>query len=308
MTACGGLDSYRPVTAHCFLMKRLALIVAVVVLLGGGAYWMYERGQGRRIPTTPPSGAPRAGSCWQVDPAGAKAAMPWGGAPVDCAGPHTVELFYVGQTTKDLLHRLDEAKGDDVKLAQALLYAQARRACLVQGDLFLGGPWHSARLQIVASWIRPASDGFFGCGLAEVTGPTADEFASHEGSLKGALEQDSALAIACVKKSGSLLRYVGCADIHDGEYSGVYTITPPEAPFDEAGVQAAAAKGCTAVGLKYLGLPDNGARDDLAPGSVGPKTASDWLGSDQAFACYLMSAKPLKGSVRGLGPAPLPTA
>ncbi|MER7275291.1 hypothetical protein ABT369_12605, partial [Dactylosporangium sp. NPDC000244] len=32
------------------------------------------------------------------------------------------------QVCKDLLHRLDDAKGDDVKVTQALLYAQSRRA------------------------------------------------------------------------------------------------------------------------------------------------------------------------------------
>jgi hypothetical protein len=294
--------------ADCFLMKRVAVIVVVLALLGGGVYWMYERGQGRDIPSAPPAAAPKTGSCWKIDAAGARAAFPWPGQAVDCAGPHTVEVFHVGQAGKDLLHRFDDAKGDDVKLAQNLLYAQARRDCLVQGAFFLGGGWHEARLQIVAAWIAPAADGFYGCGLAEVTGPTADQFAMHQGTLQGALAQDSPLAIACVSKDGDSLRYVGCSDAHDGEYAGVYTITPPEAPFDEAAVRSATSKGCTAVGLKYLGLPADGARADLSPGSVGPKTASEWLGSDQAFTCYLMSAKPLKASVRGLGQAPLPVA
>ncbi|MEV8514433.1 hypothetical protein [Dactylosporangium sp. NPDC051484] len=35
-------------------MKRVAFIVVVVALLGGGVYWMYERGQGRHIPSVPP--------------------------------------------------------------------------------------------------------------------------------------------------------------------------------------------------------------------------------------------------------------
>ncbi|WP_432983833.1 septum formation family protein [Dactylosporangium sp. CA-233914] len=285
-------------------MKRVALIVVVVALIGGGIYWMYERGRGRDIPGTPPAGAPEAGTCYKVDADGVKVALPWAGGPVDCAGGHTVELFHVGQVGKDLLHRLDDAKGDDVKVTQALLYAQARRACLAQGPLFLGGAWHETRLRIVASWIKPATDGFFGCGVAEVTGPTGDRFVPHEGSLKGELAHGSALAIACINQ----LQYVQCSAPHDGEYSGVYTITPPEAPFDETAVQSATAKGCTAVGLSYLGLSADGGRDDLTPGSVGPKTPNEWLGSDQAFTCYLMSAKPLKATVRGLGTAPLPLA
>jgi hypothetical protein len=294
--------------AHCFLMKqRVVLIAVVLALLGGGAYWLL-RGGDRDIPSAPAAGAPKAGSCWKIDAAGAKAAFPWPGDPVDCAGAHTVEVFHVGQVGADLLHRLDKAKGDDVTITQNLLYAQARRACLIQGPIFLGGGWHEARVQIIASWIKPATDGFFGCGLAEVTGPTGDQFAMHEGSLGGALKQGSPLAIACVKRDGEQLRYVGCDETHDGEYSGVYTITPPEAPFDETAVRSSTGKGCTTVGLRYLGLPEDGTREDLAPGSVGPKTASDWLGSDQAFTCYLMSAKPLKSSVHGLGAAPLPLA
>ncbi|WP_432833956.1 septum formation family protein [Dactylosporangium sp. CA-092794] len=289
-------------------MKRVAVIVVVVLLLGGGFFWLYRRGAGRDIPGAPPAGAPKAGTCYRVDAAGSKAALPWAGPPVDCAGTHTVELFHVGQVGKDLLHRLDAAEGDDVKVVQALLYAQARRACLVQAPGFLDGGWHEARLQIVAAWIKPAADGFFGCGVAEVTGPAGDEFAERAGRLRGALGRDSQLAIGCVAKNNELLRYVRCAGVHDGEYTGVYSITPPEAPFDAAAVQSAATKGCTAVGLRYLGLPENGSRDDLAPGSVGPKSADEWLGSDQAFACYLMSARPLKASVRGLGAAPLPLA
>ena len=42
--------------------------------------------------------------------------------------------------------------------------------------------------------------------------------------------------------------------------------------------------------------------------AVGPKTGSEWLGSDQTFACYLMSARPLKASVVKLGTGPLPFA
>jgi hypothetical protein len=289
-------------------MKRVALIALVVALIGGGLYWMYERGQGRDIPGAPPAGAPKPGTCYKIDVAGARAALPWPGDPVDCAGMHTVELFHVGQVGKDLLHRRDNAKGDDIKVTDALLYAQARRACLVEGPLFLQGGWHEARVQIVASWIKPATDGFFGCGLAQVTGPAGDQFEPRTGSLKGALAQDSSLGIACIKKDGSLLRYVQCSDPHDGEYSGVYTITPPEAPFDETSVQAASARGCTSVGLSYLGLPADGGRADLTAGAVGPKTANEWLGSDQAFTCYLMSAKPLKASIRGVGSAALPTA
>ena len=167
--------------------------------------------------------------------------------------------------------------------------------------MFLGGNWHESKVQILASWITPAADGFFGCAVAPVTGPAGDEFATREGSLAKA---GSTLPIGCI----AALRYVDCAAPHDGEYSGSYSIAPMDAPFDETAVRSASAKGCTTVGLRYLGLAENGDRADLSAAAVGPKTGSDWLGSDQTFACYLMSTRPLKASVAKLGSGPLPLA
>jgi hypothetical protein len=286
--------------AHSFLMKRVLLIVVVLALIGGGAYWLL-RDTSRKIPHTPPAGAPQVGSCWKVDAAGAKGAFPWAGGPVDCAGPHTVEVFHVGQAGDDMLHRLDEAEGENVKIAQNLLYAQARRACVVQGTAFLGGNWHESKVQILASWITPATDGFFGCAVAPVTGPAGDEFVSREGSLAKA---GPTLPIGCIAS----LKYVDCAAPHDGEYSGSYSIAPMDAPFDETAVRNASSKGCVSVGLHYLGLAETADRADLSAAAVGPKTASDWLGSDQTFACYLMSARPLKASIAKIGTGPLPLA
>ncbi|MET7420333.1 septum formation family protein [Dactylosporangium sp. NPDC005555] len=281
-------------------MKRVLLIVGVLALLGGGAYWLLRDGD-RKIPDTAPAAAPKVGSCWKVDAAGVKAAFPWAGGPVDCAAAHTVEVFHVGQAGKDLLHRLDDAEGEDIKITQNLLYAQARRACVVEGTAFLGGNWHESRIQILASWIAPATDGFFGCAVAPVTGPAGDEFTAREGSLAKA---GPTLPIACI----SSLKYVECTAPHDGEYSGSYSIAPMDAPYDETAVRNASAKGCTTVGLRYLGLSETGDRADLSSAAVGPKTGSDWLGSDQTFACYLMSAKPLKASIAKLGAGPLPLA
>lgn len=286
--------------AHSFLMKRVLLIVVVLALIGGGAYWLL-RDTSRKIPHTPPAAAPQTGSCWKIDAAGAKAAFPWPGGPVDCAAAHTVEVFHVGQVGDDLLHRLDDATGDNVKITQNLVYAQARRACVVEGTAFLGGNWHESKVQILASWIAPAADGFFGCAVAPVTGPAADQFAMREGSLAKA---GPSLPIGCI----AALKYVECTATHDGEYSGSYSIAPMDAPFDETAVRNASAKGCTTVGLRYLGLSETADRSDLSAAAVGPKTGSDWLGSDQTFACYLMSSRPLKASVAKIGTGALPLA
>jgi hypothetical protein len=290
-------------------MKRWAVVITLFAVVIFGAYWFTREPEPRKIPTSPPAAAPAVGSCWQVDLAAAQRAMPWAGAPVDCAGQHTAEVYYVGQVGSDLLRQHDTAKGEELKIIDNLLYAQARRACVIQAPIYLSGAWHNARLQVLASWIEPATDGFYGCALAEVEGPAAQRLMSRQGGLKDALKSDdSPLGIECVSRgAGDALTYVTCDQAHDGEFVGSYTITPLDAPFDDAGVRNAAQRGCAELALKYLGITGAGSRTDLNAGSVGPKTASDWLGSDQTFGCYAMAVQgKLKGSIRGLGERPLP--
>ena len=291
-------------------MKRwmgIAVFVVAVLLIGGTAYAISRPAKGRAVPSAAPSGAPAVGSCWQVDPSTAAQALPWGAAPVGCTAAHTVEVYYVGQAGVDLLHRMDKAKGDDVKVIANLLYAQARRACVVQAPIYLGGAWHNARVQVLAAWVKPSTDGFYACAAAQVDGPAAQHFVSRTASLKDALATDG-LLINCVSRgSGTDLTYVGCETPHDGEFVGSYTITPLDAPFQDTAVRNAAQKGCGDVALSYLGLASDQGRTDLSAGSVGPKSASDWLGSDQTFGCYVLAATgKIVGSVKGLGGKPLP--
>lgn len=285
---------------------RVALAVALVVLAVAGGVWWYNRPEPVRHTT--PVGAPRAGTCYRVDAAAARAALPWTGHDVPCTGPHTVELFAVGQVDDELIRAARDAEGDRAERATLAMYTQARRACLAGADRFLGGSWHGGRLTVLANWIKPAKDGFYGCAVAATLDPGAGTFATSPATLRGAMAGGAAapMAIACVRQDGTVLRYVGCATRHDGEYVGSYTLTPPDAPFHDASVRAAAESGCTRVALDYLGLRPDAVRRDLRPGYVGPVTAEAWVGSDQTFACYAMAAVPVRGSLRGLGNAPLP--
>jgi hypothetical protein len=133
---------------------------------------------------------------------------------------------------------------------------------------------------------------------------------SRQGNLKDALKDgdETPLAIGCVSRGGGdALTYVTCDQPHDGEFVGSYTITPLDAPFNDAAVRNTAQRGCGEMALKYLGITGDTGRNDLNAGSVGPKTASDWLGSDQTFGCYAMALTgKLKGTLRGLGQSPLP--
>jgi len=163
--------------------------------------------------------------------------------------------------------------------------------------------FRTSRVRVVASWIVPQDTGYFACGLAEVADPAGKQFRDRTAGLAGAGGQ---IGIDCVEKAaGTDLRYVACDAPHDGEFVGAYTLTPPDAPFNADGVKAAATRGCADLAVTYIGA----ARTDVYAAHVGPATASEWLGSDQTFACYAMaSAGRLRGSVKGLADRPLPMA
>jgi hypothetical protein len=278
-------------------------VVVGIALVGTGIWW-FNRPE--PIPTRPPASAPPVGSCWRVDAAGARAALPWSGAPVGCATEHTAEIFHVGQVDHELIGKARSARGSEVTLANNLMYAQARRACEAFASTYLGGDWHKDQVTVVANWVSPAGDGFFGCALAQVADPAGTSLVSRTSSLK-ATGDSGGLAIECVRRgTGETLGYSRCDQEHDGEFVGTYTLTPPDAPFDANAVKDTATKGCGQVALGYLGLPITGNRADLQVGYVGPTTASTWLGSDQTFACYAMAGVKLRGSIHSLGTRTLP--
>ncbi len=284
------------------MRKRWTILIFVVALLGvvGGAYWLTHPASAD-ISATPPKAAPATGSCWLVDEKAAAAAFPWPGKPVDCTARHTAEVFFVGQVDRELAGQAATAKGEDAKIQQNLMYAQARRACIVRGSDFAGGDWHSARVQIIAGWIKPAKSGHFGCAMVEATAPASKQFVVRTASLRGAAD---ALPIACVARTGGALAYAGCDTTHDGEFVGTYTITPLNLPFDAQKVPASANTGCGNAMTSYVGA----ARTDLRAGYVGPTSGADWLGSDQTYACYALvtGADKLRGSIKGIGSGPLP--
>ena len=288
-------------------ISRLVFL-AVLALLAGGVYWALRP---REIPTTPPTGAPKAGSCWAVDDPTAHQAFPWPGNPVDCAQPHTMEIFHVGQVDHALIREKDSKEGQNAAIAQSLMYAQARRACVVIASQYLGSAWRAARVQVVANWVKPADDGFYGCALAEVRDPAGKALVNRQSSLRGALTEgySAPIAINCVSRAGSAdaLQYAACDAPHDGEYVGLYTVTPLDAPYDESAVKNTANRGCTQIALNYLGLTGGEGRTDLRTGYVGPGSKDDWLGSDQTYACYLLvNEGKIKGTLKGLGARPLP--
>ena len=172
-------------------------------------------------------------------------------------------------------------------------------------SVYLGADWHQVQVALLANWVKPARDGFFGCALAQVNDPGGTRYVGRTKSLKGAGDAVP-LAVACVTRTGDALRYASCEGEHTGEFVGSYTITPADAPFDAKVVASAVTKGCGQAALSYLGLPAEATRPDLHVGYVGPTTAETWLGSDQTFGCYASADGTLRGTVRNLGTRPLP--
>jgi hypothetical protein len=284
--------------------KRLigfAAFTVAVALIVGGAYWLSRP---EKVGAERPKSAPSVGSCWNVNEAAASGTFPWPGAPVDCAARHTAEVFLVGQVDRELAAKAAGAKGDDAKVAQNLMYAQARRGCLSIAPKYLGGDWHSSRIQVVAAWIKPARSGFFGCAAVEAAAPGNKRLVARTATLRDALKAGG-VGIACVARDGAgEMAYAPCEQPHEGEFTGTYTITPPDAPFVAEKVREAATSGCGDLATGYVGAT----RTDLRGAFVGPTSASDWLGSDQTYACYALvtGAEKLRGSVKGVGAGPLP--
>lgn len=283
---------------------RYLVIAAVLLLVAGGLIWWLHRPEA--IPSKPGAGAPALGSCWNLDGTAARNAFPWPGTPVACTAPHTAEVYYLGQVDHDLIRREHSAKGDDKRVLDATMYASARHTCGSLATQYLGGSWHDGQVAVVANWVNPVSEGFFGCALAQVADPGGQKLTARTASLEGALSgaEKDALAVGCVDSAGG---YVACDQPHRSEYVGTYTVTPANAPFDATALASAVTTGCTQLVQSYLGAASGPARADVTVAYVGPTTAADWAGSDQTYACYAKTAVDVRGSIRNLGTRPLPT-
>lgn len=290
--------------------KRLLPAAIAVVILAVGATTLWYVTRPAPIPTKPPAAAPVAGSCWNV-PDPAAAAMPWPGSAVGCTAPHTAEVIYVSQVAKELVQNQRTAKGDDARIGAAVMTAQARSACGAQATAYLGGTWRAAQLSVIPTFITPALDGFYACSIIRTGGPGGSAPVTLNASLKGALAGQGAadLAIQCYSEQGTALTYAPCNSPHAGEFIGLYSVTPPGAPYNGPELQDAVAKGCASLLVTFLGDTAGQNRSDLQTSSVGPKSADTWNGSDQTYACYVRpvtDSVTLHGSLEGIGTRALP--
>ncbi len=286
---------------------RVPLVALLVMAAIGLGLWL--AGRPTAVASTPPPGTPAQGSCWSVADGPARGTLPWAGPAVDCNSAHTVEIFHVGQVEHDVIVKERDASGADKALLVSLMYAEVRRVCGSFATQYLGANWHVAQLTVIADWIEPVADRFFGCGLARTADPAGTHLVEVTDSLRGVYtgEVPPPVTITCVTAPpGGEAVYVDCDKDHSSEFVGTYTVTPLGAPFDGASLKAAVLTGCGDQMARYLALPPGASRTDLVVAYVGPVTAPDWLGSDQTFACYARATVPVRGSIEGLGTRPLP--
>jgi Septum formation len=283
--------------------RLLPAAIALVVLAAvSGVLWWLNRST---IPTQPPSTEPAVGTCWNVDADTASGVAPWHGAPVDCNGPHTIEVFYAGQVDRAIVKKERSASGQDKQALDVIMVGAARAGCTATAKQFLGDSARGERVAVLPDFVKPATDGFYVCAMAEAVGPNNDVFLTRAGSMKGAATQLNIECVAADTGGGSLV-YVPCSRPHSSEYAGTYTVTPQPAPFNAGPLQTAVTNGCHQIVVAFMGLSSGATRSDVTSAYVGPTTTNSWIGSDQSFACYAHTAASILGSLQGLGTRPLP--
>ncbi len=278
-------------------MRRVLPVAIAALVLAGIALGLYFANRQGPIPTSS-SASPAVGSCWNVT--SVSAPMPWPGQPVDCATPHTAEIFYAAQVDRSLIKDYRAAKpGQDQEAASILMQGEARSGCSGRASAYLGSAWRADQVTIAPDFVGDVKDGFYACAVAQVSDPAGKLLVSRTTTLKGA----QGLGIDCTVGEDS---FVPCSVGHTSEYVGLYTVTPLGAPFNGPELQTAVTAGCQSLLNGFLGLPGGATnRSDLQSSYVGPTTSATWIGSDQSYACYATAANTITGSVKALGTRPL---
>jgi len=284
--------------------------IAVAVLAGVAIVLLFA-GRSPAVPTEPPKTAPAVGSCWNVTDGSLAGQLPFVGAPVDCTAPHTAEVAAVAQVNRDLVQAARTAKGQDSKIDSVAMTVAARAGCTNAVAGYLGGSFRASQLTVHPDFIAPARDGFYACVVAQVADPGGDRAVTRTSSLAGVLADrtlSATLAIDCVTGAGqtAALTFVSCGQSHIAEFVGLYTVTPPNAPFNGNQLKVVVTTGCKSLIESYLALGTGQTRADLQISYVGPDSAELWSGSDQTFACYAVGSPGWTGTIKGLGTRPLP--
>lgn len=232
-------------------------------------------------------------------------------APVDCAEPHLGQTVHVGTFTDDAADL--EAPPEEGSSEQRSAY----RECAEQAEEFLGADFRHGRLWLgvavptEAGWQGGAR--WFRCDLMEIQSVYGAPV-ERQGSLAGALEDDSDLTLGCFTASVNGddevedMTPAACDETHDAEFVGVWDA--PNGSYPAAGdsdAETAVYEGCREQVADYVDVPVDG---DLVfrTGTIADwMSEEDWAAGDRAFRCYLwLPERELSESLEGDGTDALP--
>jgi hypothetical protein len=230
--------------------------------------------------------------------------------PVDCGEPHLAETVHVGTFTDEA------AQLEAAPAAGSPELREAYRECAQQAEEVLGADFRSGRLWLgvaipsEAGWAGGAR--WFRCELLEVESVYGDAV-EREGSLAGALSEDSPLALGCftVNTDGEAVEQmspVGCDETHEAEFVGVWQApNGPYLDFANDNAESRVYDGCRERVAAYVDVPVDG---DLVfrTGTIADWMSElDWEAGDRSFRCYLyLPDRDLTESLAGAGTDALP--
>lgn len=230
--------------------------------------------------------------------------------PVACDQPHLVETVHVGTFSGEAAELAEPPAPDSSE------HRAAYRKCDEKATDYLGDGFREGRLWLGVALPSPAGwEGgarWFRCELMEVESVYGDAV-EREGSLAGALEDDSPLRLGCYQvavEDGvvSELTPVACDQTHEAEFAGVWRPDGGGYPDPSDGdAEQRVYDGCRSQVAEYVDVPDDG---DLIyrTGTIADwMSEQDWAAGDRAFRCYLwLPDAELTRSLAGAGADALP--
>lgn len=224
--------------------------------------------------------------------------------PVDCAQPHTTETLHLGTVTG--------AEAD--RPAPPVAGSTGRRAlrgdCEKQVNEQLGGDWRTARIGLAV--VLPSPDAWGGgarwyrCDVHEVRSIENGTPVERSGSLRGALDGESELALGCfrpkiVKDAVSEMEPVSCTTKHRSEFAGIWTA--PDTSYDAFTKNTDRAhKGCRGVVAKYAKIPNDGDIEFRVGTIYYHPNEAEWREGNRGVQCFLwVDDRDLTRSMKGAG-------
>jgi hypothetical protein len=198
---------------------------------------------------------PIAGACYKVEYS-ASWTGDFGSKETGCTQDHWTETAYVGTFSGDVASR------DVPPLTGSAELATAFKECATKTNDFLGGDWQTSNawLGIVEpskqAWTGGAR--WFRCDLTQFDSTFTDVEA--KASAKDGLRGSRPLARTCEvvgdDSSGAITdeAAVDCAQPHNAEFAGLYTLTGSTYPSSQSARDSAEGAACGRVMQSYLGL------------------------------------------------------